>query len=132
MVDVGLENHVVDRRDRQQQARRGSAAAASISAPRSLRQRLAPRAVAATPAGDPIDRRSLVRAGGVAHDYRREERSGLVDDEQTPARTSVAASRRRSRVTTASGSGQRMYQASSQVLVTVIASSAQPEAATQS
>ncbi len=45
---------------------------------------------------------------------------------------SVAASRRRSRVTTASGSGHRMYHASSHVLVTEIASSAQPEAATQS
>ena len=45
---------------------------------------------------------------------------------------SVAISRRRSRAITASGSGQRMYQASSHVLVTEIASSAQPEAATQS
>ena len=45
---------------------------------------------------------------------------------------SVATSRRRSRAITASGSGQRMYQASSHVLVTEIASSAQPDAATQS
>ena len=45
---------------------------------------------------------------------------------------SVAISSRRSRVTTASGSGQRMYQARSQVLVTEIASSVQPEAAIQS
>src|SRR5205823_1033423 len=45
---------------------------------------------------------------------------------------SVAASRRRSRATTASGSGHRMYQANSQVLVTEIASSVHPAAETQS
>ncbi len=49
-----------------------------------------------------------------------------------PCTASVTYSRRRSRLMTASGSGQRMYQASSQVLVTGIASNAQPDAATQS
>jgi len=44
----------------------------------------------------------------------------------------VATSRRRSRLITASGSGQRIYHASSQVLVTEIASSVQPDAAIQS
>ena len=50
----------------------------------------------------------------------------------SPCTASVATSRRRSRTMAASGSGHRMYQASSQVLVTAIASSAQPEAAIQS
>ena len=50
----------------------------------------------------------------------------------SPCTNSVASSRRRSRATAASGSGHRMYHASSHVLVTEIASSAQPEAATQS
>ena len=45
---------------------------------------------------------------------------------------SVAASSRRSRTTTASGSGHRMYYGSSHVLATEIASSVQPDAATQS
>src|SRR6202041_3157253 len=65
--------------------------------------------------------------GGVAH-LDTGENSGAVWWAMNSACTpSVAISRRRSRVTTASGSDQSVYHASSQVLVTAIASSVQPE-----
>ena len=127
------QHHVVDRRDRQQQpdeqqhdrldppqVARCPAASASRGRSRGGQPLEAP-ASALAPA---IDVGALIGPGRTA--------ATVWWTTNSACTASVATSRRRSRAITASGSGQRMYQASSQVLVTEIASSAQPDAATQS
>ena len=87
----------------------------------------------AQPRGQPLPARS--RAASLsprAHLTGANSGDELVGDEQRLQRERRGEQPPVARRSTASGSGHRMYQASSHVLVTEIASSAQPEAATQS
>src|ERR1039458_8663827 len=99
MVYVGLVDHIVDRRNRQQQARE--------------------------------DQQRRLYEMASAHETGT-NRGEIWWRMNSACTASVAASRRRSRATTASGNDHSVYQGKSQVLVTEIASSVQPEAATQS
>ena len=110
---------VVDRRD--QRGRRPASTSTAVSTKRSAARRFAgalARAGAAPRAGLERSRPPLAggdrlgRPGRSFHGFQQAARSGA--GRRAPARTSVAHSRRRSRDDAASGSGQRMYQASSQ------------------
>ena len=134
LVDARLADDVVDRRDREQHARRARAAssrsAACCPVPGCSASR--GRSHAGSQPQRPARHRRRRGVAGPRSLHGRQQRRDLVDDEQR-----LDDERRRqqppvARRSTASGSGQRMYQASSQVLVTEIASSVQPEAAIQS